>query len=98
MAQTSTKKSAHCRLFRLRRQLGDVELLAFVDPLHEGLEAARADEDAFLLARGRVHDLALLEIRKLTSLGFDVRMAHVVTRERFLAGDCANFGHKGGIS
>lgn len=84
-----------CRWLRLERS--DVDRLAFLCPFHERLETAGRDEHALFLAGCRVYNNALLQIRHLAALGFDVAVAHVMAGERGFAGNGADFRHTGVI-
>lgn len=79
----------------LHGNLRELDLLAFLQPLHEGAEAAGRDHDALLAAGGRVDDHALLQIRHLAALGLNVGVAHVVSSHWGFAGNGADFRHRG---
>ena len=80
-----------CRCLRL--EVGNVDGLTFLRPLHERPETAGGNHDALLLSGCGVHNDALLQIRHLAALRLDVTVAHVVTREWRFASDGADFRH-----
>jgi len=79
----------------LRREIAQIDALAFAQPLVEGAEAAARNEDAHDFAGGRVHNVLLLKVRELAALGLHVRVRDVMGGVRLFAGDDADFCHKG---
>lgn len=93
-AQKKTAKAGFfvCRV--LGEQFGNIHHLTFSCPLHEGLKATGADHHGFHAASCRVDETTLLEVWELSTLGFVVRVAHVITGERGCTQNCANLCHK----